>query len=188
MRPITTLLSQGELHRQAIRRSRQFYSSVSETSTAPIYVAATRQDVGKTTTSLAIMSGLQKRFDRVGFMKPVGQKCITMTDETGCEANVDKDVAVLREHFHLDHCPIRLMNPVRIVPGYTREYVDGKHSNRKQIEDIENAYRVIGEASDIVLCEGTGHSAVGSIIGTSNARVAAALGAKMVSVSALLVR
>lgn len=39
----------------------------------PIFVAATRQHVGKTTTSLAIMSGLQKRFDKVGFIKPVGQ-------------------------------------------------------------------------------------------------------------------
>lgn len=36
----------------------------------PIFVAATRQHVGKTTTSLAIVSGLMKRFDKVGFIKP----------------------------------------------------------------------------------------------------------------------
>ena len=36
----------------------------------PIYVAATKQHVGKTTTSLALMSGLSKRFDKVGFIKP----------------------------------------------------------------------------------------------------------------------
>lgn len=41
---------------------------------SPIYVAATRQHVGKTSTSLALLSGLQKRFPRVGFMKPVGQQ------------------------------------------------------------------------------------------------------------------
>ena len=36
----------------------------------PIFVAATRQHVGKTTVSLALMSGLQKRYDKVGFLKP----------------------------------------------------------------------------------------------------------------------
>ena len=38
----------------------------------PIYVAATKQHVGKTTVSLALMSGLTKRFNKVGFIKPVG--------------------------------------------------------------------------------------------------------------------
>jgi predicted GTPase len=32
----------------------------------PLYIAATRQHVGKTTVSLAVLSGLQKRFDKVG--------------------------------------------------------------------------------------------------------------------------
>ena len=36
----------------------------------PIFVAATRQHVGKTTVSLALVSGLKKRFDKVGFIKP----------------------------------------------------------------------------------------------------------------------
>jgi Mrp family chromosome partitioning ATPase len=40
----------------------------------PIYIAATRQHVGKTTVSLAVLSGLTKRFDKVGFIKPVGQQ------------------------------------------------------------------------------------------------------------------
>ena len=40
----------------------------------PIFVAATKQHVGKTSTSLALLSGLQKRFDKVGFIKPVGQQ------------------------------------------------------------------------------------------------------------------
>jgi hypothetical protein len=36
----------------------------------PIFVAATRQHVGKTSVSLALMSGLKKRFGKVGFIKP----------------------------------------------------------------------------------------------------------------------
>eukprot|EP00957_Ditylum_brightwellii_P186925 14234890-Ditylum_brightwellii.AAC.1 len=40
----------------------------------PIYVAATKQHVGKTSVSLALVSGLKKRFGKVGFIKPVGQQ------------------------------------------------------------------------------------------------------------------
>ena len=39
-----------------------------------LFVAATRQHVGKTTVSLALINGLKKRFDHVGFIKPVGQQ------------------------------------------------------------------------------------------------------------------
>lgn len=146
----------------------------------PIYVAATRQHVGKTTTSLAVMSGLMKRFEKVGFMKPVGQKCLMVRDEFGKEVEVDKDVAVVRQHFHLNHCAYHNMSPVRILPGYTKNYIDGKLSNEEQLQTILDAYRAIDDCSDVVLCEGTGHCAVGSIVGASNARVAQWLGAKMV--------
>lgn len=39
------------------------------------------------------------------------------------------------------------------------------------------------KASDIVLCEGTGHCAVGSIVGLNNAKVASIIGADMVLVA-----
>lgn len=148
---------------------------------SPIYVAATRQHVGKTTTSLAIMSGLQKRFDRVGFIKPVGQVCLTVQDEHGQNIDVDKDVVVVRNHFGLTHCPYRHMSPVQIPKGYTRDYVDGRITVESQQHDILQAFEAIDQASDVVLCEGTGHCAVGSIVGASNARVASWVGGKMVS-------
>jgi len=70
----------------------------------PIFVAATRQHVGKTTTSLAIMSGLQKRFEKVGFIKPVGQQHVEVKSGKGDDETlrVDKDVCLVKEHFHLD--------------------------------------------------------------------------------------
>jgi AAA domain len=149
---------------------------------SPIYVAATRQHVGKTTTSLAIMSGLQKRFDRVGFIKPVGQVCLTVQDELGNNIDVDKDVVVVRNHFALTHCPYQYMSPVRIPrgSGYTRDFVDGHITAESQQHDILQAFQAIDQASDVVLCEGTGHCAVGSIVGASNARVASWVNGKMV--------
>ena len=38
--------------------------------------------VGKTTTSLALMAGLQKRFPKVGFIKPVGQQHVTVHSDS----------------------------------------------------------------------------------------------------------
>ena len=58
---------------------RRLFSSGSQ---KPIFVAATKQHVGKTTTSLALMAGLQKRFPKVGFIKPVGQQHVTVHSDS----------------------------------------------------------------------------------------------------------
>lgn len=80
----------------------------------PIFVAATRQNVGKTTVSLALMSGLRKRFGKVGFIKPVGQQHVPVTGSDGTELRVDKDVVVMKEYFGLDNIPYEHMSPVRL--------------------------------------------------------------------------
>ena len=149
---------------------------------SPVYIAATRQHVGKTSTSLALLSGLQKRFDQVGFMKPVGQISLQVT-ENGKVVNVDKDAVLIKEHFKLDHIQYEHTSPVLIPPGYTRNYLDGKISLRDEIHKVTDAMTAIQQSSEIVLCEGTGHCAVGSIVHASNAQVASWLGAKMILVA-----
>lgn len=149
----------------------------------PIFVAATRQHVGKTTTSLAIISGLQKRFDKVGFLKPVGQQHIEVQSDTGKSLRVDKDCYLIREHFNLHHIDYDSMSPVIIPRGYTKKYVDGEVCDETQLSDIEQAVTNVSNASDIVLCEGTGHCAVGSIVNINNAKVASMIGADMVLIA-----
>jgi BioD-like phosphotransacetylase family protein len=152
---------------------------------SPIYVAATRQHVGKTSTSMALLSGLQKRFDKVGFMKPVGQQSLQVAQENGELINIDKDAVLVKEHFHLDHVEYQHISPILIPKGYTRAYLDGHPQIHGQSHEtmVQTAYRAIRSKSDIVLCEGTGHCAVGSIIHASNAQVASWLNAKMVLVA-----
>ena len=77
----------------------------------PILVAATRQHVGKTTLSLALMSGLRKRYAKVGFIKPVGQEHVK---PAGQDFSVDKDVELMREYFGLDHVAYTDLSPVLI--------------------------------------------------------------------------
>jgi BioD-like phosphotransacetylase family protein len=131
---------------------------------------------------MALLSGLQKRLNQVGFMKPVGQVCLEVQE--GNESfQVDKDAVLVKEHFHLEHVKYRNISPVLIPRGYTRDYLDGRICAREQVELIHRAFVETKETSDIVLCEGTGHCAVGSIVHASNAQVASWLGAKMVLVA-----
>lgn len=150
----------------------------------PIFVAATRQHVGKTTVSLALMSGLRKRFAKVGFLKPVGQQHVEVkSDNLERTIRVDKDVCLMREHFQLHHIDYEHMSPVIIPTGYTKKYVDGEISYSGQVQEIEKAMTHISKASDVVLIEGTGHCAVGSIVGLNNAKVASLIGADMILVA-----
>lgn len=156
------------------------YNSSTARAQRPIFVAATKQHVGKTTTCLALLSGLQKRFDKVGFLKPVGQQHVEVTDKNHNTLRVDKDVVLIKEHFQLDHIDYRYMSPVIIPRGYTKSYVDGEITLESQKNEVERAMEHISADSDITLIEGTGHCAVGSIVGLNNAKVASLLGADMV--------
>ena len=75
------------------------------------------------------------------------------------------------------------MSPVIIPRGYTKKYIDGEISYDEQLKDIELAYDKVSEASDVVLMEGTGHCAVGSVVGVNNAQVASMLGASMILIA-----
>ncbi|NMC82541.1 MAG: dethiobiotin synthase, partial [Armatimonadetes bacterium] len=57
-----------------------------------IYVAATRQNDGKTVMALGLVLALQKRFARVGYIKPVGQQYIEVDG-----AKIDKDAVLVHE-------------------------------------------------------------------------------------------
>jgi BioD-like phosphotransacetylase family protein len=153
-----------------------------------IFVAATRQHVGKTSVSLALLSGLMKRFDKVGFMKPVGQTSLSILTDTGETVMIDKDAALAKKQFQLDHVPWECISPVLIPGGYTRDYLDGNPEEeysllqQQQKQRIQTSYAEIASRSDVVLCEGTGHTAVGSVVDASNADVASWLETPMVLV------
>jgi phosphate acetyltransferase len=142
------------------------------------FVASTGQNVGKTTACLGLFSGLKKRVDRVGFIKPVGQEQI----ETDCGHHVDKDVILFKEHFELS-TPYEMMSPVLFPPGFTRDFLDGKISEKHLREKISECYASVAASHDLVLLEGTGHTAVGSIANINNAQVAALLNVPMLLVA-----
>ncbi|CAK4639912.1 unnamed protein product [Aphanomyces euteiches] len=144
-----------------------------------VYVAATRQHVGKTSTCLGLLQGLTNRFEHIGFLKPVGQQSVLVDGNL----RVDKDVRVAKEVFGLSRCDYADMSPVVIPPGYTRDYLDGKITLESQLDKIHKSFKRISERNEFTVVEGTGHTGVGSIVNVSNARVAADLGVDMVLIA-----
>ena len=134
------------------------------------FIASTGQHVGKTTTALGLLAGLNTRFPKVGFMKPVGQE----STKTPSGTQVDKDVLLVKNHFDLlDEAP--LMSPVLFPRGFTRRYLDGQIDSDQLADQIQSAFKTIQKRYNFVVVEGTGHVGVGSIVNLSNAKVASLL-------------
>lgn len=151
-----------------------------------VYVAATRQHVGKTSSSLGLVHGLQKIFKDVGFIKPMGQEHVEHTRADGSTALIDKDCPLFRELLGCSGA-LEDTSPLVVPRGYTKAYVDMDAGGRAattaaELTKIRAAYERIAADSDFVVAEGTGHSAVGSILGLNNATLARALGLPMVLV------
>lgn len=143
-----------------------------------IFVAATGQNVGKTTICLGMIAALKKRFTRLGFMKPVGQQ----HEKVEGSLLVDKDVVLFKEYFHL---PSRYedMSPVIFPQGFTRDFLDGKISEDDLKAKIHAAFDSISSSNDFTIVEGTGHVGVGSIVNLNNARIASSLGLDVVIIA-----
>ncbi|MCC5839141.1 MAG: AAA family ATPase [Opitutales bacterium] len=143
-----------------------------------LFIAATRQNDGKTTTSLGLFAALRQRFDRVGYIKPIGQRFI---DVEGLM--IDEDSFLLNSIYDVE-VPIEAMSPVAIDTTFTRRFLDDPEKTRPVLVDkIVRAFDRTAYQKDAVIIEGSGHAGVGAICDLSNAQVAKLLGAKAVIVS-----
>jgi BioD-like phosphotransacetylase family protein len=144
-----------------------------------IFIAATKQNDGKTTISLGLICNFQKKFKKVGFIKPIGQRYL---EEDGVK--VDED-SVLIEKVTAGcqtRCTIKDMSPIAVERGFTERYIE--HPDKQSItKQIKQAFSKISKGQDLVIIEGTGHAGVGSVFDHSNAFVARLLGAKVIIVS-----
>ncbi len=142
-----------------------------------VFIAATGQDCGKTTTSLSLIHLALKKYKRVGFIKPIGPKPSQYKDFW-----VDKDAALVAKVFELED-DIQLMSPVVVQPGDTRKVIDGLITKESLEKKLIEACQELEKRCDFLIIEGAGHSGVGSVLGLSNARVAKLLNAPVLVVS-----
>lgn len=76
------------------------------------------------------------------------------------------------------------IGPIRFYAGFTSEVIDGTaQSIEDRHEAIKSAVAKISEGKQLVVVDGVGYPAVGSVAGVSNAHVAALLGAPVLLIS-----
>ena len=146
------------------------------TTTPRVFIAATRQNEGKTTASLGLIAALQKYFPRIGYIKPVGQRFVEIEEQ-----KIDEDSVLMDSVYHLD-CPLVDMSPIAVEPAFTRKYLTSAN-NEVLVKKIRDSFDRVSWEKDFVLCEGSGHAGVGSVFDLSNAQVAKILGCKVIIVS-----
>ena len=146
------------------------------TTTPRVFIAATRQNDGKTTTSLGLIAALQKYYPRIGYIKPVGQRFVEIEEQ-----KIDEDTVLMDSVFRLN-CPLVDMSPIAVEPDFTRKYLESSN-NDALVRKIQKAFDRVAWEKDFVLCEGSGHAGVGSVFDLSNAQVAKIVGAKVVIVT-----
>ncbi len=146
------------------------------TVTPRVFIAATRQNEGKTTTSLGLLSALHQFYPRIGYIKPVGQRFVEIEEQ-----KIDEDTVLMDQVYQLN-CPLLDMSPIAVEPDFTRKYLQSSN-NEALIKKIIKAFDRVAWEKDFVLCEGSGHAGVGSVFDLSNAQVAKILGAKVIIIS-----
>src|SRR2546422_11601966 len=98
-----------------------------------LFVAATQQNDGKTTAALGLFAALKKRFGRIGFIKPVGQRFIEVDGKY-----IDEDSVLIDETFGAQ-IPLEDMSPIAVEPDFTRKYIDHANSDFL-IRRIQNSF------------------------------------------------
>jgi BioD-like phosphotransacetylase family protein len=142
-----------------------------------LFIAATGQNCGKTTMSVSLLHLARRKYDRVGFIKPIGPKI-----EMYGDMMVDMDAVLMAKTYGLEE-DIALMSPVPLHKNFTRDYLNGKMTCRDLKRKIIDAVKILEEKNDFLIIEGAGHGGVGSVVGLSNACVAHILGAPVIIVT-----
>ena len=142
-----------------------------------LYVAGTGQHSGKTLVSLGLMMALRAAGLEARYMKPVGQRTVSMDGKL-----VDEDVALLIKACHLRSTP-EAASPVTLPSGFTRDFLTHGGKTHDLEQRIREGFAEVADGADIIIVEGTGHAGVGSVVDLSNARVAALLGAEVIIVT-----
>lgn len=130
-----------------------------------LYIAATNQHVGKTTTTLGLVEAFRQQGKRVGYCKPVGQQTVDYEN-----LEVDKDALLFAKMMRFD-LVAGVHSPVILGKGATQAFLDNP-ADFSFRENIIQASNLLENEYEMVVYEGTGHTGVGSVVGLSNADVA----------------
>ncbi|NQU04828.1 MAG: phosphate acetyltransferase [Calditrichaeota bacterium] len=110
-----------------------------------LYISSTEPRSGKSVVAVGLMKLLQRRVDKIGFIKPIGN---------AVGDTLDEDVELIRILFKLNHKP-EVINPLSIEEA---KVILSESGDDKLLTKILKAYDQISKDSDIVVVEGTDYS------------------------------
>lgn len=139
-----------------------------DSKTSVIYISGAYSGIGKSIFCLGLIGALLKegfKSSDIGYIKPVTQ-CIDVQLVTKfCESQ------------QIEHIGI---GPVVFHKHFTRNFLDGLTDNSNSLKfKIKNVVDRLKRGKQFIIVDGVGYPAVGSIVGTSNADVAALLEAQV---------
>ncbi|MBI4615391.1 MAG: AAA family ATPase [Planctomycetes bacterium] len=141
-----------------------------------LYITGTRRGDGKTTITVGLTQAIKTKVPNLGFIKPLGSRDIERTGYS-----LDHDTLLVHKACDV-HGSIQDANPITIDRGFP-SYALTQARGTDLLKQIEEAFQRVQAGRDLVIIEGAGHAAVGSMFGISNALVAQRLGAKVLLVA-----
>lgn len=137
-----------------------------------LYVMGSDSGVGKSTVCLGILAQLLNSGylpEQLGYIKPMTQCTQTQAVARFCDKNA---IACLD------------MNGLIFRKGFTRDFIDGLTESSQQLRArLLQTILKLGENKTVVLIDGIGSPAVGSVIGVSNLDLAGLLPCRIIFVS-----
>ena len=146
--------------------------SISHLTNKPIliFVAGDRSQVGKSSSCLGLIGTLHEKLGylntELAYIKPATQCEGTQLITRYCNNNNITNVGI---------------GPVVFYSGFTRSFLAGEQGTSESLlNSIETAVKEISHGKKIIIVDGVGYPAVGSICGISNAAVAKRLNAPVI--------
>eukprot|EP00041_Stephanoeca_diplocostata_P040794 m.1640904 g.1640904 ORF g.1640904 m.1640904 type:complete len:331 (+) comp44288_c0_seq1:231-1223(+) len=137
-----------------------------------IFVAGSSSGSGKSTVSLALLGALLRSklytADQLAYIKPATQGIQTTLTAKFC-----KSMGIACQH----------VGPVVFYRGFTHAFLEGKTpTSAELLASVEREVERISKDKSITIIDGVGYPAVGSVVGCSNAHIAAVTNASVLVV------
>jgi phosphate acetyltransferase len=109
-----------------------------------LYITSTQESSGKSVITLGVLYLLKQRVDRVGYLKPIGQRFRN-------DSRIDEDTLLVKKVFDVP------FEPEQMCPVTLEEAQDliGEGREKELIERVLEAYQEVEKDCDIVVIEGT---------------------------------
>jgi BioD-like phosphotransacetylase family protein len=142
-----------------------------------LLVTSTDDGIGKTAITLALARHAQAAGYDVGYMKPKGTRLQSAVGKTR-----DEDPMLARELLDLD-AEMHEMEPIVYSPTFIQEAIRGREDPTELREQVVDNFELLAEEKDLMIIEGSGDLATGSIVNLNDGDIAEALDARVLLVS-----